>query len=187
MTAQALADRCGELGHPLDRSVIAKLEKGIRQTVTVADLLVLARALDLPPVALLFPLDEPGAEVLPGELRSVWSSLQWFAAEAPFPPADAREADPRWEPPAPIQLFRQHEDLVRQCVRAASRAADLRVQATLADGEERTRLEAVADDELAGARALREVIQGMRKALRSLHHEPPLLPKPLQSLDVEVD
>lgn len=188
MTAQALANRCAELGHPLDRSVIAKLEKGFRQTVTVADLLVLARALEVPPVTLLFPLDEAEVEVLPGELRPMWSAVQWFAAERPFP---AREEDPaassRWEPPAAIALYRQHEEFVRECLRLAGRAADYRTQATLAAGDAKARLETSADADATLAMSLREVIQGMRRSLRSLNHEPPPLPEPLRGLDEETN
>ncbi|MFF4836591.1 helix-turn-helix domain-containing protein [Streptomyces sp. NPDC001315] len=186
MSAQALADRCAELGHPLDRSVIAKLEKGIRQTVTVADVLVLARALDVPPVTLLFPLDQAQVELLPGESGPMWSAVQWFAAERPFP---AGEEDPaavsRWEPPAAIALYRQHEEFVRECLRLAGRAADYRTQATLAAGDAKIRLETAADADAMLAMSLREVIQGMRRSLRSLNHEPPLLPEPLRGLDDE--
>ena len=184
MSAQALADRCADLGHPLDRSVIAKLEKGIRQHVTVGDLLVLARALDVPPVALLFPLAEAQVELLPGQVRPTWSSLQWFAAEAPFPPEDASErGDQRWDPPAPIGLFRQHEDFVAQCLRAGRSAADKGFQATLAEGDERARLEIEAEADRQLALSLRGVIQAMRKSLRAAGHEPPQLPEQLSSLD----
>lgn len=184
MTAQALADRCAELGHPLDRSVIAKLEKGIRQTVTVADLLVLARALDVPPVSLLFPLGEPETELLPGEQRAVWPALLWFAAEAPYPAAVSGDAEPqRWDPPEAIALFRQHDGLVQQCLQAASRAADYRTQATLAAGEERVQFEAVADADAQLALSLRDTIRAVRRSLRSLKHEPPPLPKALRGLD----
>lgn len=86
MTAQALADKCAELGHPLDRSVIAKLEKGHRNTVTVADLLVLAKALGVPPALLVYPLGvEPIMETLPGERRPTWDALRWFTGAAAFP------------------------------------------------------------------------------------------------------
>lgn len=183
MTAQALANRCAELGHPLDRSVIAKLEKGFRQSVTVADLLVLAAALDVPPVALLFALDQPETELLPGEMRQTWPAIQWFAAEGPYPAADPRERDERWEPPVAIGLFREHEAFVDSCLRAGRAAADKQLQATLAEGEERKRLEAEADVERQMAVGLRDLIRGMRRSLRTLNHEPPPLPEALSSLD----
>ncbi|MFJ2964259.1 helix-turn-helix domain-containing protein [Streptomyces collinus] len=185
MTAQALANRTAELGHPLDRSVIAKLEKGFRQTVTVADLLVLARALDVPPVTLLFPVAEAEVEVLPGDVKGMWPALQWFAAEAPYPSADQQEE--RWEPPAALRLFREHEAFVDLCMRTGRAAADKQFQATLADGDERKRLEVEADVERQMAVGLRDLIRGMRRSLRSLNHEPPPLPEALRSLDEDVD
>ncbi|MEH0582814.1 hypothetical protein QA942_01370 [Streptomyces sp. B21-106] len=184
MTAQALANRTAELGHPLDRSVIAKLEKGFRQTVTVADVLVLARALDVAPVALLFALDEPQVELLPGEVRPTWPALQWFGAEGPYPAASGGDVEPqRWDPPPTIALFRQHEDFVRQCQQAAARAAESRLQSTLAGAEDRAQLEAAAEADAQLALSLRDTIKAFRKSLRAAKHEPPQLPKALRGLD----
>jgi transcriptional regulator with XRE-family HTH domain len=48
-SAQRLADACAEAGHPsLTRSLIAKIESGVRQSVTFEELAVLARALGSP-------------------------------------------------------------------------------------------------------------------------------------------
>lgn len=184
MTAQALANRTAELGHALDRSVIAKLEKGFRQTITIADLLVLARALDVPPVTLLFPLDEPEVELLPGEQRGVWPSLLWLAGEAPYPEPTAEYVEPqRWDPPPALGLFRQHDQLVREALAAAGRAAENRMQATLSAGEDRAQLEAAADADAQLALSLRDTIAALRKTLRSVNHEPPTLPKAFRGLD----
>lgn len=57
-TALELAERCDGLGMPeLNRSVIANIESGRRQDVSVTELLVFARALDVAPVNLLVPID----------------------------------------------------------------------------------------------------------------------------------
>lgn len=79
MSAQALAEETARLGHHIQRPVITNLENGRRAGVTVADLLVLARALRVPPIALLAPLvtGEP-VEVLPGEPVSSWDAAGWF-------------------------------------------------------------------------------------------------------------
>lgn len=186
MTAQALANRTAELGHPLDRSVIAKLEKGLRQTITVADLLALARALDVPPVTLLFPLNEPEVELLPGERRGVWSSLLWLTGEAPYPePPTSYTESQRWEPPPAIALFRQHDQFVREALAAASRAAEHRMQAALSAGDDQAQLEAAAEADAQLALSLRGTIRAMRRSLRSLNHEPPPLPKAFGDLDEE--
>ncbi|OFR92061.1 hypothetical protein HMPREF2860_05130 [Corynebacterium sp. HMSC064E10] len=69
LSAQALSDKTAELGHKISRSAIADYSnENRRPRVSVADLLVLARALDMPPLYLLFP--NPAGETvtyLPGE------------------------------------------------------------------------------------------------------------------------
>ena len=68
MSLQKLADRTNELGMQIPRSVLANLESGRCEVVTVPELLILARALDVEPAGLLLPADEDGlVEILPGE------------------------------------------------------------------------------------------------------------------------
>ncbi|WP_078309191.1 MULTISPECIES: helix-turn-helix domain-containing protein [unclassified Mycobacterium] len=54
-SAQWLSDRTAELGHTVTRSVITDLENGRRKYVTIAELIVLAAALNTYPIALLYP------------------------------------------------------------------------------------------------------------------------------------
>jgi hypothetical protein len=55
-TAKWLSDRTDELGYRVSPTVIAKLDSGHRGDVlSVAELLIIAAALDVPPVAVLFP------------------------------------------------------------------------------------------------------------------------------------
>jgi transcriptional regulator with XRE-family HTH domain len=83
LTVQALSSRCGKLGLELSRPTISKLEKGLRQTVTVDELLVLAKALSVSPADLVFPLEQAAdVEVLPGEHMDTWKALLWFAGLA---------------------------------------------------------------------------------------------------------
>lgn len=138
LSAQGLADRCAELGHPLDRSVIAKLEKGIRQTVSVADLLVLAKALDLPPLALVFPVGyEEEAEVLPGRSEHPVTALRWASGEGVLPAQgkDDRDAQARWYKTAlfKIRHLLKAEDTVRY---NRQRAKDHWQRAALAESPE---------------------------------------------------
>lgn len=80
MSAQQLADRTAELGYPLTRSTIASLESGRRGTVTLADLLVLAMALDVPPVALVFPVGRVASvEPLPGVTDDPLAAAEWWS------------------------------------------------------------------------------------------------------------
>lgn len=110
ITAQALAERCNQLGLPLDRAVIAKLEKGMRQTITVGELLILARALGVPPLHLTLPIgSEDVAEILPGEPVDTWAAAKWFTGESDRLPGDT-EATQDTET---ASLYREHDRLFK--------------------------------------------------------------------------
>ena len=70
-SAKWLSDKTAELGYRISPTVIAKLDSGHRGSVlSVPELLVLAAALDIPPVALVYsPPYSEDVEVLPGEMR----------------------------------------------------------------------------------------------------------------------
>jgi transcriptional regulator with XRE-family HTH domain len=103
VSVQAIADRCAELGLPLDRAVLAKLEKGQRQMLTVGELLVLAEALGVPPILLLFPLGaEETVEVLPGRQMPTWDAVKWFSGHG-SPSEDWRQSS------IPTQLWAEHD------------------------------------------------------------------------------
>jgi transcriptional regulator with XRE-family HTH domain len=91
LSAQQLAGRCAELGMPsVSRVVITKLENGRREAVSTAELQVLARALDVPPVLLLFPLGQAETvEVLPGLNVDPYAAIEWFSGRS-SDPADWR-------------------------------------------------------------------------------------------------
>lgn len=81
-SAQWLADRTAELGHPISRAAITNLENGRKTGVDVAELLVLAAALKVPPAALLYPNVPDGpVEVLPGQIVTSLDAVQWFSGE----------------------------------------------------------------------------------------------------------
>jgi hypothetical protein len=74
---------------PIPRSVLANFESGRRGTVSVAELLVLAGALDCPPVELIVPLAPDGAvELLPHRLSSAREADAWFTAPRRCPRCD---------------------------------------------------------------------------------------------------
>lgn len=79
MTAQALADRCADLGLPIGRVAIAKLENGMREKVSLAEILILAAALEVAPMQLVFPFGiKEGAEILPGFYATNDAAAYWF-------------------------------------------------------------------------------------------------------------
>lgn len=94
LTAQGLADRCARLGLPIGRPAIAKLERGIRQSISLAEVLILAKALAVSPVVLMFPLGlQETVEVVPGELVDPLDAIYWAAGlDSGSPRADGTES-----------------------------------------------------------------------------------------------
>lgn len=79
ISAVKLATRTGELGYPIHRVAISKIESGERE-ITVAELLVLAAALDVPPINLVIPPDAGEVVVLPGVHLPPEKALEKFTA-----------------------------------------------------------------------------------------------------------
>lgn len=83
MTAQQLAERCKELDAPIHRTTITKIEGG-RSRFDLGELLILAAALDVPPLALLFPdLPDGPVEVVPGHTLSSLDAYLWTTGMRP--------------------------------------------------------------------------------------------------------
>lgn len=82
MSMQQLADRTAELGMLIPRSVLANLESGRRETVSAAELLVLAAALDVAPIELISPVGfDKQVEMLPGRMMDPLRAMRWFTGE----------------------------------------------------------------------------------------------------------
>jgi transcriptional regulator with XRE-family HTH domain len=109
LTVQALANRCAELGLPLGRPTIAKLENGLRETITVGELHVLAKALGVSPADLVLPLGQAAeVEVLPGQHMDTWDAVLWFSgfADRPsLPPEDYAGV---------VQLYQLHHVILQE-------------------------------------------------------------------------
>jgi transcriptional regulator with XRE-family HTH domain len=90
ISAQQLADRTAEIGMPIPRSVLANLESGRRETVSVAEVLVLAAALNVSPIELMCPVGfDKQTEMLPGRMMDPLSAMRWFAGEMKLDVTDA--------------------------------------------------------------------------------------------------
>lgn len=81
ISGRELSERCAVLGHPMPRNVIANLESGRKTSLPVHELAVLAAALDVPPVSLLYDVAGDAVEVLPAITTTPWSALTWFTGE----------------------------------------------------------------------------------------------------------
>ena len=87
-TAAELSRRTAELGYPVSRGAIAKIESNLRSgKIDVAEVLVLAAALDVPPVLLLFPqvATDGGAVILPNFMTKEDEAVRWMAGQVSFP------------------------------------------------------------------------------------------------------
>ncbi|MET8765820.1 helix-turn-helix transcriptional regulator [Streptomyces sp. NPDC004658] len=129
LSAQQLSDRCSELGMPIQRSVLANLESGRRTTVTIAEVLVLAAALNVPPALLVFPVGRAEeVEMLPGFQAETLEAVDWFAG---IKPRDARTPFSH----NALFLYRRHRVLTRELRRQLQQREDDRAEYLASDRE----------------------------------------------------
>lgn len=83
MTAQQLSERCRELGVPIHRTTITKIENG-RSRFDLGELIVLAVALNTSPVRLVFPGPYKAlVDVTPRVRVPEFQAAQWFSGLQP--------------------------------------------------------------------------------------------------------
>lgn len=82
-SAQDLADKCEEMGHPIPRNVIANMESRRRTNLPLVDVMVLAQALNTPPICLIYPVGYvDDVQRLPlQDSTSALDALRWFTGE----------------------------------------------------------------------------------------------------------
>lgn len=172
MTLQELSDRCSELGYPIARSVLSKLEKGHRQSVTVDELLVLAAALHVPPALLLFPLGRSQtAEPLPGYSVHPMDAIRWLSGDLPLT-GDGPDYSGRDQPLTLYSLHRYEvEEWPQHQQRLSAATAELRSARTPKEQRD-ARMWAEQARESADGRHLK----ALREAMRQLGYLPPPLP-----------
>lgn len=83
LTAVELSEKTAALGYPVSRIAISKIEQGKRAgKMDLSELLVLARALAVPPVLLMYSDQMDGeVEAIPGQRISSFLALRWFSGE----------------------------------------------------------------------------------------------------------
>lgn len=92
LTAASLSARTKKLGYPISSAAITKIENNERAgRIEVAEFLVLAAALELPPMLLLFPSFPEGSEqILPGLTGSTDAGVRWVSGTDGLPgPVDS--------------------------------------------------------------------------------------------------
>ncbi|MER5473745.1 helix-turn-helix transcriptional regulator [Streptomyces sp. NPDC002685] len=179
ISVQKLADICTEeYGLPIKRSVLANFEGGRRPALSVVELLVLARILNVPPVQLLFPVGlEETTEVLPHKSVDTWAGLQWFTGEASHLPGDAPDAAPV-EGAAAVRLFRRHDRLVAEW---SNNNRQLQKLFTAAPGSPEANMVRLASQTL---QSIGEALKEVREQIRRQGLKPPQLQADLAYVDV---
>lgn len=110
LTAQELSDRVAALGGKIARQAIGSIELG-RRDVSVDELMFLARALNMTPLGLLFPVGVqtdkiPASVDMAGKTLDMWDAAKWFSGESYM----AEDVNEHWA--VPLYLFRQHDRLL---------------------------------------------------------------------------
>jgi transcriptional regulator with XRE-family HTH domain len=92
LTAQELADETERLGYPITRSQIANYESGRKQSLDVCELIVIAAALRVPPLKLMFAdAQDQTVEMLPGQPTSTFDAISRFIGNPIWPREEAAE------------------------------------------------------------------------------------------------
>lgn len=157
LSAEQLSSRCAELGHAIPRNTIANLENGRKETVPVHELIVLAQALDVPPIELMYPVGRAAAvDVLPGVEWPPMRAAEWFSGNEPLTPVEDESTDAVESPGerlfegTAIGLYREHRSHVRAWLDARAQA-----KSAGAGDEDRARWKRWFESELSGIRWIR--------------------------------
>lgn len=123
LTHRDLAELCKTLGWPaLTASAISNIETGRRdkegrrrREVTVDELTVIARALEMPPVLLLAPLgEEDQIEVVPGQKVATFQAYEWLTGQATWTGGHGGEQMWISGPSQLITTYREYEQALQK-------------------------------------------------------------------------
>ena len=108
MSAQRLAERCAELGHPeINRDRIASLETRRRRPLTVTELFILSVALNVAPVHVLVSTEDDSEQELTRSIVTTTAQLRaWVRGEWVPPTVDPR----RYGAQVPLSEYGQGTD-----------------------------------------------------------------------------
>ncbi|MFF4203109.1 helix-turn-helix domain-containing protein [Streptomyces sp. NPDC001668] len=181
LTMGEVAQECADRGlTEITEQSVKNLESGRKASMTIADFVVLADVLGVPPVTLLFPLGSSATvEVLPGREVSTWDALAWFTGETPMdqpaPEGTARDV---------LDVFRNHGDLVSAATASTALAKERRRAAstTLDRARRATLLERAEGYEEHAFEDCQE-LRAFRGRMRERGLVPPALPDELAFVD----
>lgn len=183
ITAQQLADRIAAGGGKLSRQAISKVENHDR-AVAIEELLHLARALEVPPILLLFPVglvDE--VEVLPDRANPAWDCAKWFMGDIATS-TDPADIDAWHRGAAPISWHRRHDELQNMWNLVSRYVVDARAGMRSADSDnDRETFRRRVEEEEARLAGVEERWRDVRLAIRQLGLTPPPLPRVAVHID----
>ncbi|GCD44701.1 helix-turn-helix domain-containing protein [Streptomyces paromomycinus] len=175
-SAQDLADRCEQLGHPIPRNVIANMESGRRANLPLVDVMVLATALRTYPICLIFPVGyvDRTQELPFQDLVPTWDALRRFTGEQELSGYDA----------GLVPSFELHASLVRTALAALEEEERARFTTRTATGraqqEEAERKRSAYADQVISAKYR---LRYLRRDIRDAGATPPDLPTALGDVD----
>lgn len=92
-----LSNETAKAGHRISRTSIHDLESGTRKFVSTAELAVLAWALKVPPLRLLYPdLPDGPVEMIPGMDKPSIEAVMWWSGEVVYMPVGPDDPTQRW-------------------------------------------------------------------------------------------
>lgn len=113
VTQQQLAERLEELGSPIDRSTIGKIESG-RRGVAVDELFAFAAALGVPPMSLVVPRSAERMRVAPALEADAGDVMRWARGIRPLAQGWSTEEDRRFfdaMPDSEAEAYRRSANL----------------------------------------------------------------------------
>lgn len=109
---QWIADRTAELGNAISRTAVSEYRRGKRKSISVTDLITIAAAIGVPPVAIIFPgLADGQVSILPKSgAANAFDAVQWFSGERQtIPDSFGVVLSPNnWEPVATVSNKREY-------------------------------------------------------------------------------
>lgn len=124
-SVRELSERTKQLGHEVTRQVLVNLEAGRRRALSIDDLFVIAHALGVNPLFLLFDQMQMGRpnEVLPDLEVPEWVALQWARSAPTFISSALYEED--FDGARGVISTREQIDAVRAEIANLERAAEV--------------------------------------------------------------
>ncbi len=155
--------------------------------MTVAQVLVIAAALEVPPLLLVIPVGHvERTEILPNMNAPAFEAARWWRGEGhalkDIGEGPVLTTDPMQKNAA--DLVFQHQDLVVRWIVASRSAADAALaQSRTAPGQARDQWGEVSGSATRSAMQIERDLAELRKTMRAAGLVPPMLPSALDHLD----